>query len=171
MEVAQIFRRSCGRRKGGRVRTIVQMFKSLLRGGATGSAASDVVGDALRAAEWIAKAMTSSGYGLDFSVKSLEEVDRFFEEQAPNGAPRPDGLLGKDLGARLFAIGAYVGEVIRRQVGGEWKADDSDPEAEINISVRVNTGAVFWPVQRVMKRFKNGAEEGIYAYGVALIEH
>jgi hypothetical protein len=148
------------------------MLKRLVGGGGTGvnSAASNVVDDALRAAEWIAKAMTGSGYGLDFSVESLKEVDRFFDEQAPNGAPRPDGLLAKDLGSRLFAIAAYVGEVIRRQLGGEWKGDDSDPQAEINISVRVNTGAVFWPVQRVMKRFKNGAEDGIYAYGVALIE-
>jgi hypothetical protein len=74
------------------------------------SAASNVVDDALRAAEWIAKAMTGSGYGLDFSVESLKEVDRFFDEQAPNGAPRPDGLLAKDLGSRLFAIAAYVGD-------------------------------------------------------------
>ena len=26
-------------------------------------------------------------------------------------------------------------------------------------------GSVVWPIQRVMKRFKNGREDGIYDYG------
>jgi hypothetical protein len=127
---------------------------------------SKVVSDALAAAEKIAKALSQSGYEADFSLESLKQVDRFFEEQVSNGQPKPGGLLSQQLGARLFAIGAYVGEVIRRQNGGEWQGDDNDPRAEINIAIRLKTGAILWPVQRVMKRFKNGAEDGIWIYGV-----
>jgi hypothetical protein len=129
---------------------------------------SKIVSDALVSAEWISRALSQSGYKADFSLESLRQVDRFFEEQVANGQPKPGGLLSQQLGARLFAIGAYVGEVIRRQNGGEWQGDDKDPQAEINIAVRLKTGAILWPVQRVMKRLKNGAEDGIWIYGSAI---
>ena len=128
---------------------------------------SKIVSDALASAEQISKALSQSGYKADFSLESLKQVDRFFEEQVTNGKPKPGGFLSQQLGARLFAIGAYVGEVIRRQNGGEWHGDDNDPRAEVNIAVRLKTGVILWPVQRVMKRFKNGAEDGIWVYGAA----
>jgi hypothetical protein len=37
--------------------------------------------------------------------------------------------------------------------------------------VRLPDGTTCWPVQRVMKRFKNGAEDGIAAYGVGMGLH
>jgi hypothetical protein len=129
------------------------------------SAQLKIVDDALAAAEQISRALSQSGYRADFSLESLKQIDRFFDEQVANGQPKPGGFLSQQLGARLFAIGAYVGEVIRRQNGGQWEGDDSDPQAEINISVRLKTGVTLWPVQRVMKRFKNGAEDSIWIYG------
>ncbi|HEX4192517.1 MAG TPA: hypothetical protein VHY80_05440 [Stellaceae bacterium] len=129
-----------------------------------------IVTDALGAAEWMSKALASSGYKADFSVESLREVDRFFDEQAPGGKPRPRGLLSEQLGQRIFGLGSYVGEVIRRQAGGEWQGNDADSQAEINVAVKLKNGSLIWPVQRVMKRFKNGSEDGIYAYGIVLLE-
>ena len=83
-----------------------------------------VVSDAVAMAEQISRALSQSGYQADFSLQSLKEVDRFFDEQTTNGQAKPGGLLSQQLGARLFAIGAYVGEVIRRQKGGQWQGDD-----------------------------------------------
>jgi hypothetical protein len=128
---------------------------------------SQIVSDVGASAEWVAQALSSSGYKADFSLESLKEIDRFFDEHAPKGRPTPDGLLSQDLGSRLFSIGSYVGEVIRRKAGGAWHGDDSDPQAEINVALKLNNGTNMWPIQRVMKRFKLGATEGIYAYGVA----
>lgn len=130
------------------------------------AAPSKIVRDALASAEQVSRALSQPGYRADFSLESLKEVDRFFDEQVLNGKPKVGGLLSQELGARLFAIGAYVGEVIRRQYGGQWQGDDNDPQAEINIALRLGTGATLWPVQRVMKRFKNGAQDGIWIYGV-----
>jgi hypothetical protein len=127
-----------------------------------------LVEDVRTSAKWIAKALSSSGYQADFSLASLKEIDRFFDEQSPNGDPIPGGLLSEQLGARLFALGGYVGEVIRRTNGGKWQAKDEDPRGEINITLVLPGGGMIWPVQRVMKRFKNGAEDGIYAYGIAM---
>ena len=132
------------------------------------NAEPSILHDVSIAADWMARALSSSGYRADFSLESLREVDRFLEEQAPGGKPKQGGLSSKDFGNRLFSLGAYVGEVVRRQVGGQWEGDDSDPEAEINVAVRLPSGGMMWPVQRVMKRCEKGDEDSVYAYGVAL---
>jgi len=124
--------------------------------------------DIKTSADWIAKALSSSGYNADFSANSLWEIDRFFDENSKNGTAKSNGLLAKDLGSRLFSLGGYIGEVLRRNLGGEWHGDDNDPEAEINIELRFSSSSICWPVQRVMKRYKNGSEDGIVAYGLAL---
>lgn len=121
--------------------------------------------DVEASAEWISRALQSSGYRADFSPQSLWEIDRFFDEHSRDGAAKPGGLLSESLGQRLFAIGSYIGEVVRRKRGGEWVGDDSDAEAEINVELHLPDGALCWPVQRAMKRFKNGAEDGIAAWG------
>jgi hypothetical protein len=120
------------------------------------------------AAAWISTALSSSGYRADFSPESLWSIDTFLDEHSTNGKARPRGLLATDLGSRLFALGAYTGEVIRRGVGGAWRVDDQDPEGEINIQLVLADGGRVWPVQRVLKRFSNGPEDGIAAYGAAL---
>ena len=122
------------------------------------------IGDA---ADHIAKALRSSNYRANFSPQSLWDIDLFFDDHSENGAPKAKGLLSEQLGKRLFALGGYVGETIRRNFGGEWQADDADPNGEINISLKLPDGSTIWPVQRVMKRLKNGAEDGIADYGSA----
>jgi hypothetical protein len=124
--------------------------------------------DIVEAAEQIARALRSSNYRANFSPESLWDIDLFFDDHSADGVPKPKGLLATQLGSRMFAIGGYVGETIRRKMGGEWQADDADPQGEINISVKLSDGNVIWPVQRVMKRLKNGAEDGIAVYGSGL---
>ena len=124
--------------------------------------------DITASADWISQALNSSGYRADFTSQSLREIDRFFDEHSQNGAARPGGLLSTGLGQRIFALGSYIGAVVRRQLGGRWVGDDSDPEAEINVELQLPDGTHCWPVQRAMKRFKNGTEDGIAAWGIGL---
>ena len=70
-----------------------------------------------------------------------KDIDRFFDEQAPGGKPKPRGLLSHHFGMQTFALGAYVGETIRRQRDGEWRGNDNDPEAEITLAVRLKSGS------------------------------
>ena len=132
---------------------------------------SQIVDDVQKGAEWISQALQSSGYRADFSPESLWQIEFFFEDHCRNGQAIRGGLLSKDLGKRLFALGAYVGEVLRREIGGEWNGDDADPQAEINVELKLASGAQCWPVQRIIKRFKNGAEDNIVAYGTGLGLH
>jgi hypothetical protein len=130
-----------------------------------------IMSDAEKAANWVASALTATGYRADFSLQSLREIERVFVEHSADGKPKPSGLLSQDTGARLFALGSYVGEVIRRAGQGEWVVSDDDPKAEINIAVRLPPDLLLWPVQRVMKRLRNGPEDNIYHYGLAAIEN
>ncbi len=121
--------------------------------------------DIPKAAGWLVRAMASSGYRLDGTVESFRELDRFFEEQR-----RPGGLLDGKVGDKLFAIGSYMGQVFCEELGGVWETDDADPQGEINVAVRLRDGTVVWPVQRAVKRYQNGSEDGLYAYGAVLTE-
>ncbi|MCI8906885.1 MAG: hypothetical protein HFF12_00315 [Angelakisella sp.] len=111
------------------------------------------------AASWIVKALNSSGYQADYTLESMRELDRFFDEQSA-----PGGILSKNRGQILFGLGAYVGQTAIRLYGGHWHTDDSDPKGEVNIAVELENGARLWPVVRCMKRCKLGPEESLYAY-------
>jgi hypothetical protein len=124
---------------------------------------SSLRNDITTAKDWIASALNYSGYRADFTLESLKEVDRFFDEQA-------DRLLAENTGTKLFAIGSYIGEVIISICGGQWETDDNDPKGEINITVRLKNGSVIWPVQRAMKRYQEGIENAIYPYVYSLIQ-
>ncbi|WP_225102708.1 hypothetical protein [Streptomyces sp. CoH27] len=129
---------------------------------------TSLLDDVDTSAQWIARALDSSGYRADFSPPSLRDVEQFMREHSDVGTPVEGGLLTADLGARLFALGCYVGETLRHALGGSWEADDDDPQGEINIRLHLPDGAVVWPVQRLMKRFRNGPEDSIVGYGAAL---
>lgn len=115
------------------------------------------------AADWVAGALNASGYRADYTLESMKELDRFFDEQN-----RPGGILSQNRGQILFALGAYVGQTAIRLWGGRWLTDDSDPEGEINIAVELPGGPRFWPVVRCMKRCKLGPEESLYACLLAM---
>ena len=65
-------------------------------------------------------------------------------------------------------LASYIGETAIKLYGGGWITDDSAPQGEINISVKLRNGTVIWPVLRCMKRYEQGYEESIYAYLFAL---
>lgn len=109
--------------------------------------------------EWVIRALNSSGYKADYTLDSMKEVDRFFDEQNT-----PDGILSKNRGQILFALASYIGETVIKLYGGKWVIDDDDPNNEVNMAVHTSSGTVLWPAKRCMKRYTNGAEDSIYAY-------
>jgi hypothetical protein len=133
------------------------------------AADSDIARDVKDAADWMAKALAKRGYCGDFTLESLKEIDLFVDHQFPGGKPKLYGLLSQDFGVRVFALGAYIGETIRRLGDGQWRGDDGDPNPEFNVAVRLKSGRIFWPMQRIMKRMQNGAEDGIYVYGAGIL--
>lgn len=111
------------------------------------------------ACEWVVMALNSSGYKADYTLESMKEIDRFIDEQSGE-----NGIISRGRGKILFSLGCYVGETVIRLYGGKWHTDDNDPQGEINASVELDNGTVICPIQRVIKRYQNGSEDGIYAY-------
>lgn len=110
--------------------------------------------------------MVQAGYSASFRPSSLWEIERLFDQagrKIDRALRNPNGL-----GSTLFALGGYVGEILRRHLGGTWEGDDDDPEAEINVILRLADGSIVWPVQRILKRFQNGPAESVVAYGAGL---
>jgi len=120
-------------------------------------------------ANWIVKGFAEDKLKLDYTIGSFIEIDKFFLKNSAGGQAKPGGRLSKNLGNVLFSIGAYIGNTIIKTVPGTaWEVDDDAVDEEINVAIRLPGNAVIWPVQRVMKRFKNGPEDSIYVYGYSI---
>jgi hypothetical protein len=120
------------------------------------------------AADWIAAALTDSGYRADYSIDSADEIDRFFAEHSQDGRPTPGGLLDEDLGRRMFALSAYLGEILRRNHSGVWVTDEESRNGEADIAIRLPDGSIVWPGHRTMDRLTEGDAKSIGAYVRAL---
>ncbi|MBB6426892.1 hypothetical protein [Sphingopyxis sp. JAI128] len=158
--------------KGGVFSRIVRRVATWSRTGESGSAnlssTPRIVAEAVSAGKDIADRLRDVGFRTDFTLCSLYEIDRLFDRDAPAGVARPGGLFSENVGFSLFALGGYVGLTLLRELGGEWVGDDRDPEGEINISLKLSDGSIVWPVQRIMMRFRDGAEYGVGDYGAVL---
>ncbi len=80
---------------------------------------------------------------LDFSERSLEDVDRILADYAKAGFVVPDNLSDaerEDLWVFCKTMGGYVGEVIIRNLGGDWQTKDvGEGAASVKL---VTTGGV-----------------------------
>ncbi len=135
------------------------------------AASKDGVGtiyqDIEAAAAQIATELGDHGYRLDFSLASLAEVDRFFDQNSALDPDEGDSLLAGHLGPWLFALGAYAGEVVRGQIGGHWHwaGADDDPEAATETELVLVDGSLIFPLQKVWKRLMYGGDEAMVAWG------
>jgi hypothetical protein len=82
----------------------MQIFGALVgRNDGPGRADPKIVTDVRDAAEWMAEALPAWGFRGDFNLESLKDIDRFVDEQFPNGKPKPGGLLARDVGGNHTA--------------------------------------------------------------------
>ncbi len=128
--------------------------------------------DIATAADAIAAELTGHGYGLDFTLDSLAEIDRFLDENSTPETAETGSLLSDRLGQWLFALGAYSGEVVRRAVGGRWRWEgaDDDKAASTDTELVLPDGSIIWPLQRVWKRLMNGDDDSVAAWGREMID-
>ncbi len=117
------------------------------------------IGDEMRklAAAFV-KAGAEEGEVLDYSESSLARVNNMIDELW--GDPETGKAEERFLETMAPVVGAYVGEVIVRDLGGSWKLD---PEEGIP-AVRSPTGVRAFPVAKAEKRFLNGHEDDLSFY-------
>ena len=71
--------------------------------------------DIIRTANWISNFLIREGYNIDYTIESLNEIDKFFKEKI-------NKILENDDNNRsfIFAIAAYIGEIIKANFNGKW---------------------------------------------------
>lgn len=139
-----------------------------------GASADSILTDVERGATTGANALQGLGYRADFTFDSIESLEKFLKANVrPDGGVIDGSELARETGKKVFVLGCYLGETIRRHVQGKWIGDDSDPEAEINVSVEFVSEAgeriQLWPIQRVVKRVLNGEENNVWDYARLMI--
>ncbi|PTT93354.1 hypothetical protein DBR42_00140 [Pelomonas sp. HMWF004] len=104
----------------------------------------------------VSMAKTADGAALDFSVKSLEYVDRTFIylRTLKISNDQRDTLNG--------AFGCYVGEVIIRNLGGSWYFPSEEERSYIEERAIVQRGKLLSnPIGKVRKLMQNGIEDSV----------
>ena len=125
--------------------------------------------DIKKCSKWIVMAFSEDKLSLNYTIDSFKIIDKFFDLHSNNGKAIERGRLASNLGSTLFSIGSYIGETLLKSVpGAKWVIDEDDSDAEINVAVKLPNGEIVWPVQRAIKRFKNGKEDSIFDYGTVL---
>jgi hypothetical protein len=120
--------------------------------------------DLKRLADEFVLSMRDFGWELDYSEQSLETVEEMIERQFADWRPWRKGKAAKKNVPIASLVGAYVGEVMIRHVGGEWGwMPDFDVAA-----VKLPSGTWTSPPAKAQKRFVNGQEDNLVAYYEAL---
>jgi hypothetical protein len=106
----------------------------------------------------------NNGIDLDFSVESVEFIEKIMASQLVDGEPTSDGFFAENMEKKLGGIASYIGEVIIRNTkASKWEIDENDPEGGFNISVVSANSTKMFPVQKVLARIHND-EDNIYLY-------
>ncbi len=109
-----------------------------------------------------AVAMTRPFVPLEFHPAAVVALDHFFDQTWGLEGAAPDQEAWQPPEAKRASIvhlGAFFGELLRREIGGRWQPDPEQP-ANVFLSRVVLTGGVqVFPLSRVFKRLKNGAAE------------
>jgi hypothetical protein len=92
---------------------------------------------------------------MDYSVESLQAIDHALEHNVSTFKSQ------EAIDGALSMFGAYLGEVIRRRIGGTWMFDEALPTLE---SEYMKT----YPFRKVFKRLHNGEEDSVYGYALVV---
>jgi hypothetical protein len=107
-----------------------------------------------RNAELVVQQMSPvSGLAFDYDAESVEWLDGFINRQ------RAREEIDKETVESLISIlGSYLGECLRRNFGGEWKA------SEYGWGIFFSERHATFPFSKTRKQFENGEEDSIYSF-------
>jgi hypothetical protein len=106
---------------------------------------------------------------LDFSEESVKVVEAILSQlhtELPREKRKP---LPEVIDQVCNVYGAYIGEVMRRTMGGEWVLDDKMSPGNKIISLRLGNTQTC-PSAKVYKRIMNGSEDDVWFYYRVLVE-
>ncbi|MBI3553055.1 MAG: tetratricopeptide repeat protein [Elusimicrobia bacterium] len=106
------------------------------------------------------------GFGvlLDYSPASIAALDEFISVTWGTKGESPgsdDYQPSKGKTNIMIQFGSYFGEVVKRQLGGVWEEDPQHPANPFWTKFCLPNGTQMFPITKVLKRFKNGAEDAM----------
>jgi hypothetical protein len=127
-------------------------------------ARSDPGLDMKRLAEQFVASMRDLGWDLDFSEQSVQTLEAMVEQQFEDWRPWRSGKVAKKNLPIASLVGAYLGEVMIRHIGGHW---GWMPEFDV-AAIQLPSGTWTSPPAKAQKRFVNGNEDNLAFYYEAL---
>jgi Domain of unknown function (DUF3806) len=106
---------------------------------------------------------------LDWSDASVERVEAILDSLYRQKQTMEPPLMDEQVVTFAKMLGSYIGEVFRRNHGGEWGmvtfGGDSIPGLRAT-----RTEHLFWPMAKVQKRLVNGFEDNVWHYYQSLLQ-
>jgi len=110
------------------------------------------------------RSMRDFDWELDYSEQSIRMLEEMIDRQFADWRPWRSGKVAKKNLPIASLVGAYLGEVMIRHVGGHWGwMPDFDVAA-----VQLPSGTWTSPPAKAQKRFLNGKEDDLVFYYEAL---
>lgn len=110
---------------------------------------------------------------LDYSDQSLIRLDSLLETFHSSLPRSSDGNVRSDfepqIVSRAKCFGCYLGEVIRKNLGGEWHFQG--PMTDWKSWTLIVNGIEMWPVRRVYNRIVEGSSNNVKHYYDYVAEH
>lgn len=108
------------------------------------------------------------GIKLDWSDASIANVEEALAQMSSSYASTSPKPTDEQVMAFAKGYGSYVGEVYRRNHGGEWGMVTIGGSRYPG--VRTTSGSSFWPWGRVFNRITKGAEDNVSDYYAVLLQ-
>lgn len=90
---------------------------------------------------------------LNYDSKSVKYLEAFIERQRGS-------FEGEDLEGLINSIGAFLGQCVITNYGGQWQLD---PETQQTCIAFDDKNKVY-PFSKTAKQFENGLEESVYSF-------
>ena len=123
------------------------------------------------AANAVTFARSNYGISLDFSVESIEQIEKLANRLFYT---RPKSFIGKlfrkqpsdnDVQMVCKMLGSYLGEVYRQHKGGEWQINHEHQAIGL-----LDGETWIFPLAKVFKRITNGKKDDLNLYFAEIFE-
>ena len=120
--------------------------------------------DMKRLADEFVGLMRELDWQLDYSEQSVQTLEEMIESQFADWRPWRGGKVAKKNFPVASLVGAYLGELMIRNVGGRWGWMPEFDVAAVQLPSEIWTS----PPSKAQKRFVNGPEDDLAFYYEAL---
>jgi Domain of unknown function (DUF3806) len=116
---------------------------------------------AQRAKDMVQFARVELNLKLDWSDASIAKIEELASEL--HADMRRERMALSDVETLVEMLGSYVGEVFRRNHGGEWGLVKANGKQVLAVKAK-SSGTLLWPIERIRQRIRGGGGNNVWAY-------